>query len=114
MSGGIDEAILDAFLEEVIAHAGKIGGRDCAGYDRLIRYRLDLGAQQYGPHAYRDRDNVRELREEAADLCAYALFEHLKDLEDPLEADPHRAHNLFMAAVYGALADWHARAAIRT
>lgn len=111
MSGGVDALVLDAFLDGMCDQAARIAGVHAEPLGVLLRQRLALGARRYGPHAYRGRDNLRELREEAADLVAYALFEHLNDLADPLDTDPQRTHHLFMAAVYAAIADAHARAA---
>jgi len=108
---GLDAAIRDAFLKEITNQAARIAGVDCSVFAESVRRRLLIGAERYGDTAYRDRDNIHEALEESPDFAAYMLFEHLNDLEDPLETDSKRSYHLFMGAVHAAIADWHARAA---
>ena len=106
----VDPFLRDQFLEQIVDRAERLGA-DCSYLPAAVKRRLALGLERYGAGAWRGRDNIRELSEEAQDLVAYALFEYLTTVEATDDTEGHIPQDLFMAALYAAVADFYARRA---
>ncbi len=108
----VDDHLRDEFLDQLVDRAERLGA-DCSRLPDQIRHRLAIGEERYGSGAFRspDRDNLRELSEEAQDLICYALFEYLTTVEATDDTEGHIPQDLFMAALYAAVADSYARRA---
>ncbi len=106
----VDHALRDHFLEQ-LTYKARAQGVDAEPLICMVRQRLAWGEERYGSGAYRERDNIPELSQEAADIVCYALFDYLNEVEKTEDIDAHVPNDLFMAALYAAMADWHARRA---
>ena len=99
----VERRVLDALVRD----AKRWYGVDCGPYVGAVLARLELGATRYGDDAFLERDNVRELLEETADLAGYALLETERlRAAGTIDMD---VLDLMNVALLGAVADHHAR-----
>lgn len=70
-----DRAFFALALDHLARRIQNTHGEDITGFTDHILARIDMGAGQYGDHAYLERDNLAEASDEYADGISYPLFE---------------------------------------
>lgn len=72
-----------------------------------------IGAEQYGDSAFLDddRDLLKEMRDEKADVIAYVVMQ-IQKIHHSGEDHPEMVKHLFEVALHTCIADSHARAAM--
>jgi hypothetical protein len=100
-----------AFLDHVVSLAEHLGAGESQFAEYVFQRTDSVGARSYGDTSFLsdDRDLIRELRDEAFDLCVYAMFEAEKRRLTEVESeDDEITHHLSLAAAHAAVADYHA------
>jgi hypothetical protein len=105
-----DQGLEHLLLATTVRAVGREYLLNCRPYIAAVEDRLQLGARRYGDDGYLRRDCLRELLEETPDVAGWALLA----LQCPVEAaDPTVFEALRQVMLHGALADHHARRALR-
>ena len=93
-----DRQFFTRVLDSLAARVHATLGQDVTSFTAHVLARIDMGANQYGAHAYLDRDNLAEASDEYADGISYPLFE-LQKLRAAGQPIPREAARLLTDAM---------------